>query len=430
MTLIYPEGGARSFSYNRDLSRFVDRTISDMVTETSVPKSALLDILWKNKEQFTGDRVEWAIFKGETAYASAGANIFFNVFNATTDAVTATEPDAYLICSVDPRNAGRKIKLSKIKLAQASGKEAKISYIKTATRARVIELMQGLDRACFTGSPSTSNGSQFSGLDYTIDNGVTYSTYAGVSRTNSRALIGNELSATSTSVAVTSDTATVLNGRAIITVTGATSSTAPEGTIVEITDDSGNVRWYYSASSDTNKITLTAKYEGPTDTSVNIRFYSPFTDLNTFGSSGEVTLAKVHKAYSFGCDGAMVPNLGVCHNFLWSCLRQLVLDTEYSISKSDLNRLGTSGFENYMVLDMPITVAGNAPTNKLYMVCTDHLKLKTLKGFGSMNLTQDGLIPLATTTGSYATLLGEVVVSGEICSSANNRHVVLKNLTV
>lgn len=429
MTLIYPEGGARSFAYNRDLSRFVDRHISKMVTETAVPKSALLDVLWKNKETFTGDRVEWAVFKGETAYASAGANIFFNVFNATTDAVTATETDAYLMCSVDPRNAGRKIKFSKIKLRQASGKEQKVSYIKTSARARVIELMQGLDRAAFNGSPTVSNGSQFSGLNYTIDNGGTHATYAGISRTNSRALIGNELSATATSIAVTSDTGTVLHGRAAITVTSATTSTATNGTIVEVTDSAGNVRWSYADSSNTNIITLANKYEGPTGT-VTLRFYSPFTDLNMFGSSGEVTLAKAGKAYSFACDGEEKPNLGVCHNFLWARLRQLVLDTEHSISKSDLNRLGTSGYSNFELLDMPITVAGNAPTNSLYMVNMNHLKLKTLDGFGSMNLTQDGLIPLATTTGSYATLLGEVVVSGEICSSANNRHVVLKNLTV
>lgn len=429
MSLVYPESGARSFAYNRDLSRFVDRTISDMVTETAVPKSALLDVLWKNKEQFTGDRVEWAIYKGENGNL-AGQSVFFNIFNATSDAHTATEPDSYLVCSVDPRNAGRKIKLSKIKLAQASGKEAKISYIKTATRARVIELMQGLDRACFTGSPTATNRSAFSGLDYTIDNGGTYSTYAGLTRSNSRALIGNELSATATSIAVTSDTATVLAGRAAITVTGATASTATNGSVVEITDDSGNVRWYFASSSNTNIITLANVYEGATDTSVSIRYYSPFTDLNQFGNSGELTLAKVHKTYSFACDGQETPNLGVCHNFVWSRLRQLVLDTEYSISKSDLNRLGTSGFDNYMVLDMPITVAGNAPTNKLYMVNTNHLQLKTLKGFGSMNLTQDGLMPLATTTGSYATLLGEVVVSGEICSTGNNCHAVLKNITI
>ena len=425
MTLVYD---SRSFSYNRDLSRFVDRHLSKMVSEESVFKSALLDVMWKGKETFTGDRLEWAMYRTD---GTAGANIFFEVFgnSAGGDSVTAAEPDAYILCQADPRNAGRKIKLSKIKLAQASGKEAKISYIQTALRSKVIELSQGLDRAFFTGRPGNTI-SQIAGLDYTVDNGITHSLYQSQTRSNSRALVGNEISATSTGNAATTLTSCTVTNASVTIDKDSHGATVTPGDVVEITDNLGDTRWYYAISQTANTIVLSSKYEGATGSAnASVKVYSVYNDANKYGSSGELTLAKVHRMYAMCSDGMEVPNFGVCHQFVWSDLRQLVLDTEYSISKSDMNRLGTSGFENYMVLDAPITVAGNCPTNKLYMLNTNQLKFKTLKDYGSMNLDSSGLRDLSTLDGSYSTLIGEVVVSGELCSSANNRHGVLTNIS-
>ena len=111
------QGG--TFIYNEDLSRFVDRYMRPDVTETAVFKTALQEKLWKDRDTQTGERVEWGMLKTDDG---AGANIFFNI-NGTGDGVTATEVDNYFVCQADWANAGRKIRLSRIKIERASGKD-------------------------------------------------------------------------------------------------------------------------------------------------------------------------------------------------------------------------------------------------------------------------------------------------------------------
>ena len=421
------QGG--TFTYNEDLSRFVDRHMSPDVSDSSLFKTAALEYLWKNKEEVTGERVEWAIMTGDD---SNGENIFFTIFDGGgSDSPTATEVDNYLVCQSDFKNAGRKIKLSKMKIKRASGKEARVNYVKQATRSRVAAIMQGMNRAFFTGDPTLSGNPQYHGFDATIDFGVDTTTYAERTRSDSRGLVGNLLSAGYTTTANLSQTgSTATNGSTAVTLGGA--QTWAIGDEVRITNGStGNTRIYYAtnAGAAATALTISSNYEDPTNASCTVVIESPF-NLAKYGTANELTLPKVHKTFSTTVDGTDAANLGICHSRVWNELRQLVLDTERSISKSDLNRLGTAGHTNFLVLDMPIVVDNNAPLDRLYMLNLDYWGLKCLKGYGAMNLSEAGLIDVATVDSTYQTVVGEVVTSAELCCNGINRQAILSDITI
>lgn len=424
MALIYPEGDIRSFAHKRDLSRLVDAHLVKAVSETSIPKTVLLEYLLKNRETFTGDRIEWPIYKTD---GTNGASVFFNIHNATSDAVTATVPDAYILGTTDPKNAGRKIMLSKIQLAQSKGKEARLAYLKHETHARVLEIYQGASRALFSGNPAATNAAEFTGLDNTI---LATGSYGGLTRTTSRALVGNALSATLTANAVqTASSFSATNGSATLTKNGH-GLTVSAGDFCFVIDDSNNERVYYITASDSNTITISPAYEGATDSSVSVRVQSPYNDTNEYGASGKLTLAKVDLARAMAIDGGEEPDLAVCSRFVWRRLRQLVLDTEHSVTKADLSRLGSSGVNNFEVNGMPVTMDNSAAASRLYMLNTKYLKLYMLKGYETPRLDSEGLITLATENAKYSTLVGETVMVGDLVATGVNRHAVLTNLSV
>ena len=422
MTLVYPEGNVRSFAYNQDISRFVDAWLQSKIGWSAVATSAYIEAIMANKQTGTGDRLSWMVYKtGNPTDPS------FTIGNATSDAITATEQDAFLRLDTDWKNFGRKLRLSGIRMAQASGKEDKMGYVDHQLKATVRQLVEGIGRLSFVGNPSTTNYAQLTGLD----NIISYTgTYGGQTRSLSRGLVGNVFDATGATASVTDTGWDVTNGSVQIDNVGH-GLTAVAGDWIHITDATGYVRTYTITAVNINDIQITPAYEGITDTALDIRIESPYADTSYYGAAGELTLEKLTRAFEVTTDGGDVANLGVCHSAMWGRIQSLVESTERSVSVSDLSRLGVSAkWDSFKLKSANLVVDNNAPRTKFYLLNTDYLGFKALKGFDKLQLAKSGLKDEASATAQYASMLGEIVLVGDQICEAVNRQAVITNLVV
>jgi hypothetical protein len=225
-------------------------------------------------------------------------------------------------------------------------------------------------------------------------------------------------------------------------VTGSSTSFSTDnikaGSIIKITDGSGVVHTHIVAtvSSDT-AIVLATTYKGSTASGLSYSISGHFSDTDFYGASRKFTIEKAtHAQRVCGNSGMERPDLGCTTSGLFERFEAMLRAKNNGTIES--NDPGIKGFDNFLFNRTPIVQdpkACDASTGAphLYFFNTKFMYLQFLKGWDKYELkpNESGhrLVRVDSSSGEqFATLIGQVVMSGNLILSAANRQSVLKEI--
>ena len=414
-----------TFTHTDVLSMAVHRHVSKYVESTALYSAAGIEALARNPEKVHGSRLEWVMRSG-----NPNNSVAFNAYG-TNDGQTALEPDSHIYCQSSHKYVGTIYKLSDIKLSEAGGGEDKIGYAKRLSEVAIDDVIQKCNQLLYNGDPST-NGEEPFGLDDTIDY-VGTQTYAGQTRSVSRALVGNSLNAANITINTGDITScTITPGSTAVTL--GTSSTWEAGDIVTITDANGIVRRYRASTSVTGTalvISPQLDYDQAATSSATVSIQAPFYAPNTgMGAANEFDLAKVNRGLAMATDGTDVPTIGLCDSFLYEGFINETLATEQSYTVEQKNTMGPQTHVGFKYRTLTVNVDNNIAAGNLYLLNPKYLMFKSNPKFASIGLKDGRLKEEASVSpNSFANLLGTIIKSSELCCSAINRQTRITGMT-
>jgi len=367
----------------------------------------------------TGSHIEWLLRRHGLGKAKAFA------IHGSNDGYTATVPDNILTAQSNLKNVGSALLLSRLRIQDASGPEAKLRYVDEQVESTLDDVSQLCERLLFDGDP-TSDSTHPLGLNHTIKYA---STYAGVTRAQARGACGNRLNAATVTTDIAKGTTTATVTRNSATVTLAASQTWKDGDLVFIADENGAMQRYYANGDGSASTALTIapafEYEGAAGRA--IRIVSPFLGK---GSANERTLSKINQAIALASDSGVSPDFGYCDEMMHAFLNDEVIATEFSQTTAEKGELGAANRRHFMYRGMRVEISHFAGDGNFYGVNSKHLELLCGKGYDRIHLAGGKLKPEASVQASgFQNEIGEVIMRFELCSKANNRHFLIENMT-
>jgi hypothetical protein len=351
------------------------------------------------------------------------------------DSYTPTTLDNVDSLKVNYKNFGGALELSEIELSQNSTAEGRVNMMTDALDTFKRWQQEEFSNQLWRGTYSSKKWAGISGYWMANQTGDV----GGLTRNLSQQLVpwiirADDIYSTSAgTVSVTADSTAVTGSS-----TSFSTDNIKAGSIIKITDGSGVVHTHIVAtvSSDT-AIVLATTYKGSTASGLSYSISGHFSDTDFYGASRKFTIEKAtHAQRVCGNSGMERPDLGCTTSGLFERFEAMLRAKNNGTIES--NDPGIKGFDNFLFNRTPIVQdpkACDASTGAphLYFFNTKFMYLQFLKGWDKYELkpNESGhrLVRVDSSSGEqFATLIGQVVMSGNLILSAANRQSVLKEI--
>jgi hypothetical protein len=354
---------------------------------------------------------------------------------AVGDSYTPTTLDNVDSLKLDYAHFGGALTMNEINISQNGSPEGRVNMVTDALDTFKRWQQEQLSQSIWRGTNSSNTWAGL--LGYWLANQT--GDVAGVTRNLSQQLVPNLIKANSVgssnagTVAVTVDSTT-------LTGTSTTYSTdgIVAGDTIRITDAAGAVHEHLIATvtSDT-ALVLATTYKGTTASGLSATATGHFYDTAFYGATGVFNIEKAtHAQRVAGNGGLEKPDIGATTPALFERFEAMLRAKNNSTVES--NDPGIKGFDNFMfnrtamVQDVK---ACSASTGAPYLVFlnTEFIRMQFLKGWDkyeiSPNEAGNRLVRVDSSSGEkFATVVGQVVMSGNLMVTAPNRQSVLTDI--
>lgn len=412
-------------SWSNAFERVINRAIGDEIGESAFAASVGLERAWSKRELRTGTQIEQPIFTGEDGTAAMFSVHGFDSAGAS-GTVTYKEPNKTINLIIPFQPAGDTIRLSEIRMKQAAGNKTELyNYFRMQAGLLKLSMQKLLGSQFVNGDPAT-NSTDIHGLKsiFNVASGGSGVAYQSQERTQSDALFPSIFTANATTTAYAAGSASIAAGSRVIngTNTTFTGGAVSEGDKITLGTQTFTVRAVVSAT--VLHVTPAAAAASGT---VSFTHSPQFKDTTTYGGSGEISLAKIDKAYWDCTDGPFEPTVMLCRGDMFGGITARMLANQRYASRD--NQVGVKKRQSFMYNNAELFIDNYVPSGTVYGYNEEFFKMYALQGLDSIRLVE-GSLQRDISTFQRASYVAEVNVVLNASTKAPNRNFKISGFNI